>query len=218
MKPIIDPYGSELIADYQKLITDFGLEPFPANAFPNPNRLMRRNIIFAGRGLDAIAKAIREHKPYYVLTGIMPTAEKIHLGTKMVIEQVKYYQDHGAETYVLIADLEAAAAREVTLDEAKNRALAFHIPAYIALGLNPKKTTFYFQSENKQVMHLAYEFSHKITLNEFRAVYGNADPARILSALTQAGDILYPQLAKRMPGIIPTGPDQDPHLRLARDI
>ena len=31
---------------------------------------------------------------------------------------------------------------ETTLEEAKKRALEFHIPAYIALGLDPKKTTF----------------------------------------------------------------------------
>ncbi|MBW3023331.1 tryptophan--tRNA ligase, partial [Candidatus Woesearchaeota archaeon] len=116
------------------------------------------------------------------------------------------------------ADLEAAATRGVTLEEAKKRALDFHIPAYIALGLDPKKTIFYFQSENKQVLHLAYEFAKKITLNEFKAIYGIADPGRIMSALTQVGDVLYPQLQERMPGVIPVGIDQDPHIRLARDI
>jgi tryptophanyl-tRNA synthetase len=85
------------------------------------------------------------------------------------------------------------------------------------LGLDPKKTVFYFQSENKEVLQLAYQASNRITLNEFRAVYGNADPARIVSALTQIGDILYPQLEEPMPGVIPVGVDQDPHIRLTRD-
>ena len=31
-------------------------------------------------------------------------------------------------------------------------------------------------------------------------------------------NILYPQLKERMPGIIPVGIDQDPHMRLTRDI
>jgi tryptophanyl-tRNA synthetase len=136
----------------------------------------------------------------------------------MVVENIKYFQDKGAKAYVLIADLEAAATRGVTLEEARKRAMEFHIPAYIALGLDPKKTIFYFQSENKQVLHLAYEFAKKITLNEFRAIYGIADPGRIMSALTQVGDILYPQLEERMPGVIPVGIDQDPHIRLTRDI
>ena len=215
----IDPYGSGLIKDYAKIIKDFGLDPFDPSLFPNPNRLMRRGVVFAGRDLKVIADAIHSKKKYYVLSGIMPTGDKIHFGTKQVVENIRYFQENGAyKTYILVADLEAAAARGVTLEEAKKRALEFHIPAYIALGLDPKKTIFYFQSENKEVIHLAYEFSKKITLNEFRAVYGSADPGRIMSAVTQIGDILYPQLEERMPGVIPVGIDQDPHIRLTRDI
>lgn len=215
---IIDPYGSELVEDYTKVIKDFGLDRFEIKLFPNPNKLMRREIIFAGRDLKIISRCIKEKKRFYVLSGIMPTAQKIHFGTKMVVENIAYFQKQGAKTYCLVADLEAAAARGVDLKKAKENALNFQIPAYIALGLDPKKTVFYFQSENKDVVHLAYEFSKKITLNEFKAIYGSADPGRIISALTQAGDILYPQLKERMPGVIPVGIDQDCHIRLTRDI
>jgi tryptophanyl-tRNA synthetase len=106
----------------------------------------------------------------------------------------------------------------VDLNKARENALKYQIPAYLALGLDPKRTTFYFQSENRDVLMLAYEFAKKITLNEFKAIYGVADPGRIMSALTQVADILYPQLKKRMPGIIPVGVDQDPHIRLTRDV
>lgn len=218
MTKIIDPYGAELVEDYAKIITDFGLEKFDSSLFPNPNRIMRRGVVFAGRDLERIADCIKHRKKFYVLSGIMPTAEKIHFGTKMVVENIRYFQEQGAKAYILIADLESAAARGVPLAEAKKRAMDFHVPAYLALGLDPKKTTFYFQSENKNVVHLAYECAKKITLNEFKAIYGNADPGRIMSAVTQVADILYPQLEERMPGIIPTGIDQDPHMRLTRDV
>ncbi|MBW2967479.1 tryptophan--tRNA ligase [Candidatus Woesearchaeota archaeon] len=218
MAKIIDPYGAELPEDYTKIIKDFGLEDFDVDAFPEPNRLMRRGTVFSGRDLKTIAKCIREKKHFYVLSGIMPTNDKIHFGNKQVVENIRYFQEHGAIAYILVADLEAAAARGVSLEEGKKRALEFHIPAYLALGLDPKKTVFYFQSDNKDVVHLAYEFAKKITLNEFRAIYGSADPGRIMSAVTQVGDILYPQLKERMPGIIPVGIDQDPHIRLTRDI
>mgnify|MGYP000412776202 CR=1 FL=1 len=214
----IDPYSSELFSDYSKIMKDFGIEHFQSEMFPDLNRLMRRGVVFGGRDLKRISECILDKKPYYVLSGIMPTAQKIHLGTKMVVEQIRYFQEHGAETYILVADMEAAAARGIDLTDARKNALDFHIPAYIALGLDPKKTTFYFQSDNREVLMLAYEFAQKITLNEFKAVYGSADPGRILSALTQVGDILFPQLKKRMPGIIPVGIDQDPHIRLTRDV
>jgi tryptophanyl-tRNA synthetase len=217
-EPIIDPWGSVLVEDYEKIVKDFGLEVVDPSIFPNPSRMLRRGVLFAGRDLQVIAKAIKEKKRFYVLTGLMPSGEKIHFGNKMVVESVKYFQDNGADTYLLVADLEAAATRGVSLEEAQKRALDFHIPAYIALGLDPKKTTFYFQSQNMDVVHLAFEFAKRITLSEFKAIYGAADPGRIMSALTQAGDILYPQLGERMPGIIPVGIDQDPHIRLTRDI
>ncbi len=215
---IVDPYGSELIKDYAKLIRDFHLENFDASLFPNPNRLMRRGVIFSGIGQKAISDAIKHKKPFYVLSGIMPSGEKIHFGTKMVAENIAYFQKMGAEAYILVADLEAQATRDVSLEQAKKRALDFHIPAYIALGLDPKKTTFYFQSENVEVMRSTAIFSKKVTLNQFLALYGNADPGKILSALTQVADILYPQFRKRIPGIIPVGPDQLPHILLTRDI
>jgi tryptophanyl-tRNA synthetase len=55
-------------------------------------------------------------------------------------------------------------------------------------------------------------------LSEFEAIYGSADPSKIMASMTQAGDMLFPQLAERMPGMIPVGIDQDPHIRIARDI
>jgi len=218
MTKIIDPYGSELVEDYAKAIKEFGLEVFMPDLFPEPNRVMRRGVVFAGRDLKIIARCIKEKKPFYALSGIMPTSDHIHLGNKVVVENLAYFQKHGAITFILIADLEAAAARGVSLEEGRKRALEFHIPAYLALGLDPYKTIFYFQSENKDVVHFAYEAAKKITLNEFRAIYGNADPGRIMSAVTQVGDVLYPQFKERMPGIIPVGLDQDPHIRLARDV
>lgn len=218
MAAIIDPWGSALVEDYEKVINDFGLEVFNPSIFPDANKIMRRGVVFAGRDLKRISDCIINKKKFYALSGIMPSAEKIHFGNKMVVENLRYFQDHGAKTYILVADLEASATRDISLEEAQQRALNFHIPAYIALGLDPKKTVFYFQSENRKVMNLGYEFAKKVTLNEFRSMYGQAEPSRIMSAVLQAGDILYPQTEEKIPGIIPVGIDQDPHIRLTRDI
>ena len=217
MTVLVDPWGSSLIENYERLLKEFGLQTFQPRILPKPNKIMRRRIIFGGQGMDLISQAIKRKKPFYALSGIMPSGDKIHLGNKMVVENLKYFQEQGAQTYILIADLESSVTRDVTLEQAKKRALDFHIPAYIALGLDPKKTTFYFQSDNMEVIKIGFDASRKITLNEFRAAYGVATPGKIMSSVTQIGDVLFPQLKKRMPGVIPVGIDQAPHLRLARD-
>lgn|GEM_PF-177319 len=217
-KVIIDPWGKELVQDYARLIKEFGMASFDNNIFPEPNLQMRRGVNFGMQDGEQIANAIKSKKPFYCLTGIMPSSEKIHLGTETVVQNVRYFQEHGAKTYVLIADVESQATRGVSLEEGKRRALEFHIPAYIALGLDINKTNFYLQSENKEVSNLAAICSQKITENEFRAIYGSVHPAKVMSAFTQMGDILFPQLSERMPGVIPVGIDQAPHIRMVRDV
>ncbi len=48
---IIDPWGSALVEDYEKIVKDFGLEVFDSKIFPKPNRLMRRGVVFAERDM-----------------------------------------------------------------------------------------------------------------------------------------------------------------------
>jgi len=221
--PLVDPWGAVLVEDYVRVMEQFGLEPFTdefLRALPNPNKLMRRKVVFCHRDLWVIAEAIRERRPFYVLTGIMPSAPKIHLGTRMVIENFKYFQEAGAtEAFLLVADVEAVATRGLTLQEARRRALEFHIPAYLALGVDPDKTKFYFQSENRTVLRLAACFSGRVTLAQMEAIYGTVTPGKVIAALLDAADVLYPQTrAKGVPGVIPVGIDQDPHMRLVRDI
>ena len=45
MKKVIDPWGSGLLEDYEKIIKDFGLEVFNPKLFPKPNRIMRRGVV-----------------------------------------------------------------------------------------------------------------------------------------------------------------------------
>lgn len=214
----IDPWGKALVEDYARLIKEFGMQEFDPKMFPEPNLQMRRGIDFGGQDLEHIARAIKEKRPFYCLSGIMPSSEKIHLGTETVVQNIRYFQDHGAKTYILIADVESQATRGVSLEEGKRRALEFHIPAYIALGMDIEKTYFYLQSENKTVSNIAAIASQKITENEFRAIYGSVHPSKVMSAFTQMGDILYPQYTEKMPGVIPVGIDQAPHIRMVRDV
>jgi len=216
-KEFIDPWGSELPDDYKKTIKSFGLTKFNIKEYPKPNKIMRRGIVIAERGMKDVKKAIKNKKKFYVLTGFMPSSDKLHLGNKLVIDNVKYFQKQGGDTYVLIADLESSATRGIDYESGEKAALDYFIPTFLALGLD-KNTKFYFQSKNTEVTKLAFKLSPKATTNEYKAIYGNANPARVMSSILQVADILYPQLKEEKPGVIPVGFDQDPHIRLTRDI
>lgn len=222
----IDPWSSTTYQDYSRLRDEFGIEEFSENLWkdlPNPHKLLRRGVIFGHRGFELIKNSVEEKKPWAILTGLMPSG-KMHLGHKMVIDEVIYYQSLGADIFIAVADIEAFATRGYTLEETKDFALKEYIPNYIALGLKPEKCHIYFQSTNPDVKDLAYILGRKINWSQMTATYGfngSSNMAHIFSPLVQTGDILHVQLEKFggvKPTLVPVGVDQDPHIRLSRDI
>ncbi len=219
----INPWESFEVKDYDKLSKDFGIESFSniLKKVPNPHLYMRRGFIFGHKDFNKIIEAINKKQDFAMLTGLMPSG-KFHLGHKTIADQMIYYQELGAECYITIADIEAYLTRNLTHKEMYETAVNEYLINYIALGLKPKKTHVYFQSEgSKDYMNLSKYVSKKITLNEMKAIYGDLNPGKIISVFTQIADILHPQLEENggpKPVIVPIGIDQLPHANLSRDI
>ncbi len=218
----IDPWGSSTIADYRKLFAEFGIEQFETilESVPDPHYLMRRGVIFGHRDYRPVARAMRTDEPYAALSGFMPTGDP-HIGHKLVFDELIWHQQQGGDVYALIADLEAHAARDLSWAEIDEHARNY-VLSLLALGFDPEKGTIYRQSENRAVQDLAFELGTKANFSELEAIYGfdgETDVSHMQSVLTQMADILYPQVADEpKPTVIPVGPDQDPHVRLARDL
>jgi len=222
----IDPWSSANYQDYARLRDEFGIEEFAEDDWkdlPHPHKLLRRGIVFGHRNFERVHDAIRKKKPWAILTGLMPSG-KMHLGHKMVIDEVIYYQSIGADIFIAVADIEAFATRGLTLEETKALAVNEYIKNYIALGLKPENCHIYFQSKNQDVKDMAYTLAKKINWSTMVATYGfdgSTNMAHIFSPLVQTGDILHVQLEKFggvRPTLVPVGVDQDPHIRLSRDI
>lgn len=222
----IDPWSSSTYQDYARLRDEFGIEEFSDNLWkplPHPHKLLRRGIVFGHRDFQLITDAIKNRKPWAVLTGLMPSG-KMHLGHKMVIDEVIYYQSLGADIFIAVADIESFATRGYTLEETKQLALTEYIQNYIALGLKPDRCRIYFQSKNQDVKDLAYLLGKKVNWSQMTATYGftgETNMTHVFSPLIQTGDILHVQLEKYggpRPVLVPVGVDQDPHIRLSRDI
>ena len=222
----IDPWSSTTYQDYTRLRDEFGIEEFTEDLWkdlPQPHRLLRRNVVFGHRDFDKIHDAVKDKKPWAILTGLMPSG-RMHLGHKMVIDEVIYYQSIGADIFIAVADIEAFATRGYTLEETRRLAVEEYISNYIALGLKLDRCHIYFQSQNMFVKDLAYLLGKKVNWSQMLATYGfdNAtNMAHIFSPLIQTGDILHVQLKEFggvRPTLVPVGVDQDPHIRLSRDI
>ena len=219
----IDPWSSDQSTDYSRIVHQFGLSSVDTNTLPNPGMLHRRGIVFAHRDLDVVVDRIGSNDPFGVLTGLMPSG-RMHLGHSMVIEQVKWFQEQGADVSVAVADLEALATRGTSLRRGREIALREYVLNYAALGLDPENTNVYFQSSRPAVQRLAFTLGQRTNLSELEAIYGfngESNMAHVQAPLVQVGDIVHPQLEEYgglRPIVVPVGVDQDPHLRLTRDI
>ncbi len=218
----LDPWGKGGIENYENLFKEFGIESFDKyrQRFSN-NRYIRRGIVIGQRDYGRIAEAIEKKKPYAMMTGLMPSG-KFHFGHKMVADQIIWYQKMNADTFVCAADLEATVVRDIPLQEARKIAIEEYLTNYVALGLTEKNLTFWFQTDYVVPYYrFRDQLSKKVTLNELKGIYGDdLTTGKIFSAITQAADILHPQLAEfggPRPTVVPVGADQDPHIRLTRD-
>jgi len=220
-KNLLDPFGTTTIDDYTRLCKEFGIKPFKSilKEVPNPSTTMRREIIFGHRDFPRIIEAMKTGQEFAVLSGIKPTGQ-FHLGTVLTAKEIVYFQKQGATTFYCIADIEAYEDNRISFERSEKNAIS-NVADILALGLDAKRAIIYRQSKEVRVKDLAIIFSRAVTLATARAIYGDRDLGLYISALIQAGDILLPQLEDfggPKPTIIPVGIDQDPHLRLSRDL
>ncbi|MFX0202776.1 MAG: tryptophan--tRNA ligase [Candidatus Hodarchaeota archaeon] len=217
--PRLDPFGTTIVRDYYKLFSEFGIDAFEpyVTRLPTPLLLMKRNIVFGSREFEGICESIEKNRKFAVMSGIKPT-NYLHIGTKMVIDELKYFQEQGAITYYGIADIEALVDNRLGLEVSEKYAFDNIIDS-LALGLDPDATKFFRQSRNPFVQKYAFIFSINVTNAMMRAIYGDRHIGLYMAALIQVADILLPQIEHgTMYTVVPVGVDQDPHLRLTREI
>ncbi len=219
----VTPWDVEGVIDYDRLIEEFGMRPFSEmlGEIENPHILMRRGAIFGHRDYWRIVEAMKAKEPWAVMSGFMPSGLP-HFGHKMTMDEIVWHQKAGGKAFVAIADMEAHAVRGLSWEKTRELALEY-IKSIIALGLDTN-AVIYFQSKSDHVKDLAFELSAEVNFSELRAIYGfdgETKLAKMFIAAIQAADILHPQLPEfegPKPVVVPVGADQDPHMRLTRDL
>jgi tryptophanyl-tRNA synthetase len=222
-KDRLDPWGTSAVKNYDRLQSEFGIAPTAPllKRFKKPSTHLSRGIDFGQRDLGVVLDAVDNNKPYAVMSGIKPDGA-FHLGNKMTADDMIYFQSLSkkARVYYSIADVEAYADNGIPFTESSKTAVK-NVADILALGLDPNRAVVYKQSEEMRVMRLSTVFSRGVTNNMLKAIYGERQIGLYMSALIQAGDILMPQLPEfggPKPVLVPVGADQDPHIRLSRDL
>jgi tryptophanyl-tRNA synthetase len=221
----IDPWGVADVKDYTRLFDEFGISRFKEilDRIEKPYRYMRRDIIVGHRGYEEVLKAMNERTKFAVMSGFMPSG-RIHLGGKMVMDEIIWHQRMGGDAFACIADMESHSVRGVPWSKCREIGINEYILSLVALGFDPDKGHIYFQSGDKRLHDLAFELGRAVNFSELSAIYGfsgDVNISHMISVLVQNADILQPQLPEYggpKPVVIPVGIDQDPHIRLTRDI
>lgn len=94
----------------------------------------------------------------------------------------------------------------------------------MGLDLTDENVLVYLQSEHNPVKDLSFKLSKKVNFNELKAIYGfsqSTSMSHLYAPIVQVADILLPQIEEYggpKNVVVPVGVDQDPHIRLTRDL
>jgi len=221
-KEIIDPWGNKVFDKYDALYHAFGIEPVDDDVkeFFKDGYFFERGIIIGYRNFDKIMEQIKKNKDFILVSGFASSGE-FHFGHKAVIDVYNYFRKFTKRGYFVICDLDAYVSRPDNKIPSLKKAKEYAIDNLAnALALGVKKEDIYIQSkQNSEYFTFSHMVSKKITLNTMKATLGHCDLGKFAACYLQIADILYPQLKDGVaPTLIPVGIDQEPIIRLTRDI
>ncbi|HWP29655.1 MAG TPA: tryptophan--tRNA ligase, partial [Chloroflexota bacterium] len=157
-----------------------------------------------------------------ILTGDRPTG-KLHLGHWVGTLQNRVRLQYEYECFFLIADYHMLTTRLEGLEEIEGN-IRDLVLDYLAVGIDPERSTIYLQSLVPEVTELHLLFSMLVTVPRLQRVPTLKEVMRSLHIETasygllgypvlQAADILMVRAT-----LVPVGKDQASHLELTREI
>jgi tryptophanyl-tRNA synthetase len=154
-----------------------------------------------------------------LVTGVKPTG-RVHLGNYFgVLERLKGFQEE-YDSRIFIADLHALTSVSDRKELEEN--IFELMTMYLAIGLDPKKTILYRQSDVPQVSELSWIFSSLATMPYLMRAHSFKDAeaknkeinvATFSYPLLMAADILLSDA-----DVVPVGKDQKQHVEITRDM
>lgn len=229
---VVTPWEVSGVIDYKKLVKKFGttllsqkeIDIMKKYSKDNLHLLLRRGLFFSHRDFDWILKQYEKGEKFILYTGRGPSGHT-HLGHLVPWIFTKWLQDiFGVDLYFQMTDDEKFLfSQKLSFQETMDFAYE-NAKDILAVGFDPKKTHFIFDSQLTGTMYrIATEVGKRVTFSTARAVFGFTNESNI-------GMIFYPSIqampcflpselkGKNVPVLIPAAIDQDPYWRITRDV
>lgn len=159
-----------------------------------------------------------------ILTGDRPTG-KLHLGHYVGSLKNRVRLQDEYECFFIIADLHTLTTRpEKAAIEAITENAREMVLDYLAVGIDPQRSTIYLQSAVPEIYELNLLFEMMVTVPRLQRLPSLKDMARSANLqempfgllgypVLQSGDILLPRAH-----LVPVGKDNEAHVELTREI
>lgn len=165
------------------------------------------------------------HNKMIVLTGDRPTGS-LHLGHYVgsLLSRVALQENDAYERYVMIADVQALTTNYETPEMVRRNITEVALD-YLAVGIDPEKTTIFLQSMIPQIAELTVFYLNFVTVNRLRRNptikteilqkgYGeNVMAGFLMYPVSQAADITVVKA-----NVVPVGEDQLPMIEQTNEI
>jgi len=218
----VTPYAVEGEIDYDDLVERFGADPLTDDQIARlpDHPAVRRGVFYAGRDVDRYAAAAAAGRRHSIVTGVGPSGP-LHVGHLLPLRLAKRFQDAtGAHVTIPLSDDEKFLAKDLGLDEI-GAATRDNLRDILAMGFDPERTTVVVDTLDADVLYpLAVRLAAGLTQSTVEAVYGRPDNAGLsFYPAMQAVHLLLPQFVHGPhPTLVPVAVDQDPHVRVCRDL
>ena len=221
----VTPWEVEGNVDYSKLIKEFGTTHISEKIkqkLEKTHPLLRRGIYFSHRDFDKWLEEHSKGKRVSVITGRGPS-EKMHLGHLVPFLVAKSLQDEfNCEVFIPISDDEKFYIKPNLTFEQSLKYSEDNILDLIALGFKQGKTFIFEDFIYTDIYKYAAQVAKRINYSTAKAAFGLKPENNVgwsFYPAMQEAHILFPQFyRKKHLSVVPVGIDQDPFIRLTRDV
>jgi len=213
LKNIVDPWANKkTITVDSSVLKTYNLQ--------HPNEFVASNLlkgsvveraVVAGENIDnsLLDKIKNDPKKVAVFAGF-DTAGSLHIGSGLILQQLKHYKSLGCSIKLPLVDHEAISARGSSIEEAKDKAKESCIPVLHQLGFDNSEV--YLRSSVPEILDYVSLFSSKIEFEDVENIYGRkVSPGEYIAILIMAADLL--RLTKDYSVLAIYGIDEMPHIK-----